>query len=170
MQTFKRILIGFLGLLALLFVISIFLPSKFKVERSLAINKPADTLFSMVNNLKTWQQWDPWERKDPTMTHEYLGPDGGMGATHNWKGKDGNGTLTILQSISPDIVIYQLQFEGFDPMQGRIEFDSETDSITNVKWVMEGDMGNNPIKKYFGLMMDRMMGPDFALGLKNLAK
>ena len=55
-------------------------------------------------------------------------------------------------------------------MQGRIEFDSETDSVTNVKWVMEGDMGNNPIKKYFGLMMDKMMGPDFENGLKNLAK
>ena len=169
MKIAKNILFGFLGLLAVLFVISIFLPSTFKVERSLAIHKSADTLFNQVNNLKNWQNWDPWERADPTMTHEYLG-DGGMGATHSWKGKDGNGTLTILQSISPDIVIYQLQFEGFEPMQGRIEFDAETDSITNVKWVMEGNMGNNPIKKYFGVMMDKMMGPDYESGLKNLAK
>jgi hypothetical protein len=92
-----------------------------------------------------------------------------MGATHMWTGEDGKGNITILQSISPDIVIYQLQFEGFDPMQSRIEFDAQTDSITNVKWTTEGDMGNNPIKKYFALMMDNMMGPDYEAGLRQLA-
>ncbi len=168
MKIAKNILLGFVGLLVLLFVISIFLPSKFKVERSLTINKPADSLFNKVNILKNWEQWDPWQKKDPTMVSTYLGPEGGIGATHNWTGKDGSGTLTILQSISPDIVIYQLQFEGFDPMQSRIEFDSLTDSTTKVTWITEGDMGNNPIKKYFGVMMDKMMGPDYEAGLANL--
>ena len=170
MKIAKNILIAFLGLLGILFVISMFLPSTFKVERSLTINKPADSLFNQVNNLKNWENWDPWQKKDSTMVNSYLGPIEGMGATHMWTGKDGKGNITILQSISPDIVIYQLQFEGFDPMQSRIEFDAQTDSITNVKWTTEGDMGNNPIKKYFALMMDNMMGPDYEAGLQELAK
>ncbi len=41
-------------------------------------------------------------------------------------------------------------------------------SGTRVTWTNEGDMGANPVNRYFGLMMDRMVGPDFEAGLKNL--
>ena len=33
---------------------------------------------------------------------------------------------------------------------------------------MDTDMGKNPIGKFFGLMMDKMVGPDFERGLNNL--
>ena len=41
-------------------------------------------------------------------------------------------------------------------------------SGTRVTWTNEGDMGANPVNRYFGLMMDSMVGPDFEAGLKNL--
>ena len=41
-------------------------------------------------------------------------------------------------------------------------------SGTRVTWTNEGDMGTNPVNRYFGLMMDSMVGPDFEAGLKNL--
>ena len=41
---------------------------------------------------------------------------------------------------------------------------------TKVTWSNEGDLGANPINRYFGLMMDRMMGPDFEEGLNNLKR
>jgi hypothetical protein len=37
-------------------------------------------------------------------------------------------------------------------------------------WTNEGEMGGNPINRWFGLMMDRMVGPDFEAGLANLKK
>jgi hypothetical protein len=39
---------------------------------------------------------------------------------------------------------------------------------TRVTWTNEGDMGTNPVNRYFGLFMDRLVGPDFEGGLKNL--
>ena len=39
---------------------------------------------------------------------------------------------------------------------------------TRVTWTNEGDMGANPVNRYFGLFMDRLVGPDFEGGLKNL--
>ncbi len=39
---------------------------------------------------------------------------------------------------------------------------------TRVTWTNEGDMGGNPVNRYFGLMMDRLVGPDFEAGLANL--
>jgi hypothetical protein len=32
----------------------------------------------------------------------------------------------------------------------------------------EGDLGRNPINRYFGLFMGRMLGGDFEKGLSNL--
>jgi hypothetical protein len=29
-------------------------------------------------------------------------------------------------------------------------------------------MGGNPVNRYFGVMMDRLVGPDFEAGLANL--
>lgn len=169
MKILKNILLGILGLVALLFIISVFLPSTYKVERSLAMNKSADSVFNQINNLHHWQSWDPWNKKDPTVKTTYLGPEEGVGATQQWTSEEsGNGKLTILESKQPNLVIYQVEFEGFDPMQGRFEIDANSDSTCTVSWIAEGDMGNNPIKKYFGAMMDRMMGADFEEGLANL--
>ena len=39
---------------------------------------------------------------------------------------------------------------------------------TRVTWTNEGDMGGSPVNRYFGLLMDRMVGPDFEAGLSNL--
>jgi hypothetical protein len=44
------------------------------------------------------------------------------------------------------------------------------DGTTKVRMGMEGDLGRNPLNRWFGLFMDRMMGPDFDAGLANLKK
>ena len=35
-------------------------------------------------------------------------------------------------------------------------------------WTNQGDVGTNPINRYFAQAMDRLVGPDFETGLKNL--
>jgi hypothetical protein len=39
---------------------------------------------------------------------------------------------------------------------------------TRVVWTDSGDVGSNITYKYFGLFMDRLIGPDFEDGLANL--
>jgi hypothetical protein len=43
-------------------------------------------------------------------------------------------------------------------------------SGVRVSWTNEGEMGANPINRWFGLLMDRMVGKDFDAGLVNLKK
>jgi Polyketide cyclase / dehydrase and lipid transport len=40
---------------------------------------------------------------------------------------------------------------------------------TQVVWTMQADMGLNPIGRVMGLFMDRIVGPTFEVGLKNLS-
>lgn len=169
MDILKKIIIGILGIIALFFIVSVFLPSENKVERSITFKGNADSVFKNINTLKSWNKWSHWQLIEPAMQIQYYGPEAGVGATQTWTGKDGKGKLTIVESVAPRVIAYQLQFEDFTPMNGYFEIDANEDSTVTVTWTMKADAGKNPIMKYFGLMMDRMMGPDFEAGLKNLS-
>jgi carbon monoxide dehydrogenase subunit G len=39
---------------------------------------------------------------------------------------------------------------------------------TQVTWTFETELGMNPIKRYFGLMLDRLLGADYEAGLTAL--
>jgi hypothetical protein len=41
-------------------------------------------------------------------------------------------------------------------------------NATRISWTNEGDVGNNPMMRWFVPFMDKMMGPDFDGGLANL--
>ena len=41
-------------------------------------------------------------------------------------------------------------------------------SATKVTWSNFGDLGGNPLVRYFGLVMDKMVGADFEAGLAGL--
>ena len=43
------------------------LPSEYKVERSLTMDAPAETILAHVNDFKQWPNWMPWIQKDPNM-------------------------------------------------------------------------------------------------------
>ena len=42
------------------------------------------------------------------------------------------------------------------------------DGGTLVSWSNEGDVGKNPLFRYFAAGMDKLVGPDFEKGLANL--
>ena len=40
--------------------------------------------------------------------------------------------------------------------------------LTLVSWSFLGDMGNNPVARWIGLMMDSILGPQLESGLNNM--
>lgn len=66
------------------------------------------------------------------------------------------------------MVQYSLYFPDFDMSStGELTL-VETDNGTQVTWRDYGDVGFNPVNRYFAVMMDSMIGPDFEAGLANL--
>ncbi|MFX7894998.1 SRPBCC family protein, partial [Acinetobacter baumannii] len=63
---------------------------------------------------------------------------------------------------------YELYFPDFGSTStGEFRL-TPRDGGTKVSWSMDGDMGRNPLNRWMGLFMDRMVGPDFDAGLANL--
>jgi uncharacterized protein YndB with AHSA1/START domain len=169
MKWLKRILLTLVVLVALVLIVGMMLPSGFKVQRSVVISAPPDRIFALLADPREWKRWAIWNQRDPAMEIEYSGPPSGVGARWSWQSKtEGNGAMEFTAAVPYRHVDYSLSFPDFD-MNSRGVLTLVPDGAgTRVVWTNEGDMGNNPLNRYFGLMMDSMVGPDFEAGLANL--
>lgn len=167
----KKILYGVLALIALVVIISLFLPGSAHVERSTEISAPVSKVFPVVNDMKAWDKWSPWDQKDPDMAKTWGEITEGQGANYSWEGDPdqvGTGTMTFNEVMENEKIMYELDFAEQGTALGGFEF-SESDGITSVKWYFDTDVSSPfVIGKFFGMMMDGFVGPDFENGLANL--
>lgn len=145
------------------------LSQKFSVTRSVTINAPADAVYALVVNPKHWKQWAVWNQRDPAMAIDYFGSDSGAGAGWSWKSKsEGEGKMTFTAAEAGKRLVYDLYFPDFGTTStGELNFAAEG-AITRVNWIMNGDMGPNPLLRWMALLMDSTVGKDFDAGLANL--
>jgi effector-binding domain-containing protein len=170
MRALKIIGLALLIVLILLVILSYLLPKNIKVERSLFIKADAAVVFDQINTLKNWEQWSPWHKIDSLMVLTYSGPEAGKDAVYEWKSEHpnvGNGKLTILSSTPFDSIVVEMDFNEKGKSEGGFII-VKADSGVTLTWNLRSNLGNNPISRYFGLFMDKMIGPDFEKGLKSI--
>lgn len=171
MKVLKKIAIWLIVIVLVLGGIGLLLPKTYRVERSVVVKAEPHDVYAQVNTLKKWPEWTAWTmKKYPDMQIEFKGPEAGEGAEYYWTGKStGKGNLKLTKSDPAKGVEYRLDFEdGKYVSDGSIFYEPAGAGEVKVTWVNSGDLGWNPVNRYFGLMMDRFMGPDFEEGLGNL--
>jgi effector-binding domain-containing protein/carbon monoxide dehydrogenase subunit G len=169
MKLLKKIGLVVLILLLLLCISTFFMPRATHVERSLVMQAPSDVIFAEVNTMKSWEKWSPWHRIDPQMKITYFGPEKGTGSGYSWVSTNSNvgkGKMTLASSTA-DSIITVMDFEGQGTSVAGFQFSKEGTG-TKVTWFLRSEMGMNPIRKIFGLLMDKLVGPSFEKGLKSL--
>ena len=169
MRIIKGILYVLAGLLALILIIGLFLPSSFHVERSIVINMPVDSVFKQVNDFNNYAQWNPWLPLDPEAKTQVSDPSFGIGSQWCWEGQTiGKGRLTRLEVDNNKFIRSKLVFDDNDnnPSYNYWKFEP-LDGNTKVVWGMEGDL-DYPVGRFIGLLMDGMIGADFEKGLLSL--
>ena len=172
MKTLKKIFLAVIIIIALLVIVAFFLPMTYHVERSTIIKGDKAVIYDLTSNLGKWDIWAPWTKKaDSTAVFELVGPDGQVGTLRKWDGKViGNGQMTLTQLIPGELVAYDLSFQqGKYNSKGKLIIEAMGDS-TKVSWTDEGNLGYNPISRYMGLFMGKMMAPEFDKGLAKLKK
>ena len=145
------------------------LSPQFRVERSVLVAAPPDKVYALVAEPRRWKEWSVWNQRDPAMNVTYSGPPSGPGAAWAWKSaSEGDGSMTFTAAEPGRRVAYDLRFADFGTTsRGDFGFVAEG-SGTRVTWTMNGDMGSNPLMRWFALFADRLVGADFAAGLANL--
>jgi uncharacterized protein YndB with AHSA1/START domain len=144
-------------------------PDSFRVARSLVIAAPPDRLFPLINDLHGFNRWNPYERKDPGQG-AYAGAPEGVGSSYAWdSAKVGKGAMTITDSTAPGKVVMRLDFEKPFKAQNTATFTiAPKDGGSEVNWAMDGPAPLITKVMDTVIGMDRMVGDDFADGLRNL--
>lgn len=170
MKRWKKIILGVLAAVGLFIVAGFLLPARVHVERSAVMNARPEAVFPYVATLKRWPEWTAWTtNRFPDMKTRFEGTESGVGAVMIAEGKSsGNGTVTITRAEATKGVWYELDFEhGTQLFHGAVTFEPSSGAL-KVMWRLETDMGTNPLKRWAGLLLDKLMGGDMATGLANL--
>jgi hypothetical protein len=145
-------------------------PDSFRVQRTVLISAPPDKIFPLINDIKAWTVWSPYEKKDPAMKRAYGAVTAGKGATYAWEGDKnvGQGSMEIVES-SPRKIVLKLDFlKPFEAHNmGEFVLEPKGDS-TSVTWAIYGP--SPYMSKVVGTFMniDDMIGRDFEKGLADL--
>lgn len=169
MGVLKKLFFTVSTLIVIGIVASFFMPQNYTVERSIIIDAETSDVYPYVVNLKQWEKWGVWFKRDPDIELSYEGPDRAIGMRLEWKSEtqgDGEMEITLLEHNSK--VGYSLFFPELDMgSDGVVEIEA-VDEGSRVTWRDKGTVDNNPVNKFFILFIDGIIGPDFALGLENL--
>jgi uncharacterized protein YndB with AHSA1/START domain len=166
----KSTLLVIAAALAVLLVYAATRPDTFRVERSVRIQAPPEKLHAMINDLRSFNTWNPYERKDPALKGSYGPTTAGTGARYGWESKEvGTGSLAILETVPASKVTMALDFVKPFEAHNQAEFTLQPEQGgTRVTWAMHGPVPYLGKVMHVFINVDRMVGTDFEAGLANL--
>lgn len=170
MKLLKKLFIGLILLLVVLALVSFLLPQKQHVERSVEMSAPAENIYPYLASPKLFNQWSPWAKLDPNMKVQFTGAESGEGASMSWQSEQsdvGTGSWTITKAIENKSLEVALDFGDQGNATSFFHLDP-ADGKTKVTWGFDTDAGMNPMMRWFGLLMDKMVGGEYAKGLATL--
>lgn len=123
-----------------------------------------------MSNPKLFSEWSPWSKLDPKMKVEYSGPESGVGAMMKWQSDEssvGNGSWKVVDAIENESLDIAMDFgeQGTASSYFRLKPSGDKTSVT---WGFDTDAGMNPMMRWFGLLLDQMIGTEYEKGLSTL--
>ena len=142
----------------------------FEVVRMTTVGADPATVHGLIDDLRRWPAWSPWEDLDPDLTRSYTGADAGVGARYAWKGnrKAGEGSMEITASTLEEVEIALAFIKPFRSTS-TVTFELlPTAAGTDVTWRMTGEQRG--AAALFGkvVSMDKLIGKDLEKGLARL--
>ena len=168
---FKKFLLVILAAVLGLLIFAATRPDDFRVERKMLINAPPENIFGLVNDLRKWNSWSPWIKKDPNMKVSFRGPAVGAGSVYEWEGNHevGKGIMKITGSSPNSRILMDLDFGEPFEAYNKVEFTFvPQEQATQVTWSIHGPQPY--MAKLFTLFMDieKAIGKDFMDGLSGI--
>lgn len=170
-KNIKIILAAIAVIVALPFVVALFMPQTFVVQKEIVVDKPKDEVFEFIKNLKNQERYSKWFIVDPHIKKTYKGTDGTVGFIMAWE-SDNENVGTGEQEIKKiddgkrvDVEIRMVKpFTSTDPASTEVE--SVNANQTRIKSTYTGKM-NYPMNLLCSLGVTKL-GQEMHLNLINL--
>lgn len=169
MKVLKGIFFIIVGIIALLFIVALFLPSQYTVTRKIEVNKPIGEVYGYIADFNNFHSWNPWTPLEPNHMYTVNGDSGQIGQKYYWEGEViGKGEMIFTELKQYEKIASEINFLAPQTASGIVNWNfNGTENTTNVSWSLTGP-SDYPLGRYYGLMMDGFLGPSFEEGLKSL--
>jgi hypothetical protein len=149
MKLFK-IFAGIMGFFVLVFLVSLFFPSYYRIEKTTVVNLPIDKTFDYLNSVQNWADWSPWNTDlDSSMVFFYSQKKTGVGAAQYFRGGlIGIGRFRIVESVPYEKIKFHLSLDAGFMSINQCFYLKDLGGKTQLSWVDEGDVGYNPIFRF----------------------
>lgn len=171
MNTLMIIFSVVVALVALPFIVAIFVKKDFVIARSTAINRPVAEVFNYVKFLNNQDYYNKWTMIDPNLRKSQRGIDGTVGFVAAWDSdikQVGKGEQEIKKIADGKRIDLELRFEK--PFKGTNTAYMTTEPFdenqTRVGWVFNGS--NKYPMNFLNLFMQKMLGADMETSLTAL--
>lgn len=157
------------GLVLLILVLMLVAPKGAQVERSITVNVSPEVAYESLRSLKNFDQWSPWNDRDPHLERGYKGTDGEVGSIAWWKGNKevGEGEQEIKQLTPHTYIETELRFlkpfKAVNRAYWRIT--AENNGGSKVIWGFDGKFQMPMNIMFLFMSMEGPIGKDFETGL-----
>ncbi len=153
-------------------ILSLVMPVKQKIKRSVTIKAPAAVVYEHLIKLENFNRWSVWNNQDSTVKNTITGTDGMVGASSSWMGDpaiSGEGKIEIITAEENKTVSHTIRFVKPKKRNALSTFDlDEKNGYTTLTWNF--DMATPRPWNIFNLLysLDKQVGKDFDAGLAAL--
>jgi hypothetical protein len=173
MNTLIIILLGLTGIFVLLLIIALFTKKEYGFEREITIDKPCKVVFDYVKLLKNQANYSKWATIDPDMKRDLRGTDGAVGFVYAWDSENkkvGKGEQTIKKISEGEYIEFDLHFMRPFDSKATVRMVTEviSENRTKVRWGFDSYMKYPMNLLLLTMNMEKMIGDDFTIGLRNL--
>lgn len=161
----KGFAVGLAGLIIMITLISLLIPSKVMVSRAVVVHAPAEKISSFLTDLNQWKKWHPVFMQDSN--HIKLSLQNNMEMLA-WQQKEIKNNLKVSQ-INPGQVKFTLESAGKKLSDNIISVLPLADGTgQQVEWTSINYLKWYPWQKFGGMFLNEISGPGYEMALQNL--
>ncbi|MDQ6890743.1 MAG: hypothetical protein M3Z56_10760 [Bacteroidota bacterium] len=166
MRKAKWLIVGFLLMMFFFFGITLLLPSKVTVSKSIIINASLRKVAEQIQDFNNWKNWYPaFRNKDISITLDY----NLLISSAILKDKKGHEIKFSMNRNQKDTINIELH-SNEKTLTYQFIISTNKENNTQVIWNVNINLGSYPWRKIQGLVMDKINGPEYELALQNLKK
>ncbi len=164
MRRVKLFSILIASLLAFLCLVTLFLPSKVTISKSVYINAPRSKVAQQIDNFKNWKNWNPdFQNKNISVAI----PDNDSSQVTLSGERKRKFSMKMIKH-SPENIGIILSSENKTPVTYQFIFSNKDTGKTLLTWNVNTTLPWYPWKKITGIFLDKIAGPQYEAVLQNL--
>ncbi|AZG74751.1 SRPBCC family protein [Shewanella livingstonensis] len=170
---FRKIIVAVAVIIAMPFVVALFIQQDYSVTRTITIDKPVAEVFDYVKHLKNQDNFSQWAQIDPDMVKIYHGTDATVGFVSAWASEHpdvGVGEQQIIAIEEGKRIDFELRF--ISPFEATAPAYMTTEAVnanqTKVNWGFSGHFAYPTNLMLLFVDFKTMIGADLQQGLDTL--